>query len=137
MLEDLGLAASLDALCEEFSQRYGPLDVRFQQSGVPTVLPAEIASCAYRIAQESLWNAAKHAGAKHVKVTLQGLKDNLLLRVEDDGVGFDQESIRSKGGLGLVSMRERARVVNGTLSIGSAIGEATRVILTVPVNGGS
>lgn len=130
-LEDLGLAASLRALCEEFSHRNG-LAVQFKKGAVPE-MPIGVASCLYRIAQESLRNAIKHSEAKCVVVNLNSNARNIILSVRDDGAGFDLQSSKRKGGLGLTSMEERVRLVNGSLSIKSAPGRGTRITATVPL----
>jgi len=132
-LEDVGLAASLRALCEEFSQRSG-IVVKFTKRQVPDRLPPGIMSCLYRIAQEGLRNAVKHSGAKHVIVRLVAAKDQITLVIRDDGAGFDLRFAKGKGGLGLAGMEERIRLVNGNLSIESARGHGTRIVATAPLS---
>ena len=78
-----------------------------------------MASGLYRITQESLQNVAKHAKAKHLSVTLGVRDDNLVLSLEDDGIGFAPQAVKGKGGLGLVSIGERARIIGGTLALQS------------------
>ena len=132
-LEDLGLTASLRALCNEFSQRNGTV-VTFVKRQVPARLPLDVMSCLYRIAQEGLWNAVKHSGAKHIVVTLAGVKKSAALSIRDDGVGFDPRFAKRKGGLGLTSMEERIRLVHGTFSIKSAAGLGTRIVAKAPLS---
>lgn len=79
-------------------------------------------------------NTSKHAGKTHVKVTLTGEGDRLQLKVMDFGIGFDQEANTGGSGLGLISMQERARLVGGTLTINSRLGEGTTVVADVPVH---
>jgi PAS domain S-box-containing protein len=130
-LEDLGLPVALRALCEEFSHRNG-LAVQFRKGAVPQI-PIEVASCLYRVAQESLWNAIKHSSAKRVVVNLGSNRKDVTLSVRDDGAGFDFHASRRKGGLGLASMEERVRLVDGSLSIKSEPGRGTRITATVPL----
>jgi signal transduction histidine kinase len=85
----------------------------------------------YRVAQEALHNAAKHARAGHLELRLSHTRGHLVLRICDDGRGFRPDSI-FPGHLGLRSMRERAAVVGGVLDISSAPGKGTRVTLRVP-----
>jgi PAS domain S-box-containing protein len=132
ILEDLGLTVSLQAFCEEFSSRE-MIAVGFSATGFLDSIPREIASCLYRISQEALNNVARHAQAKHASVSLTGLANGVKLLVEDDGVGFDPEVVRSHPGLGLVSMQERARIVRGELSIESQPGRGARIALHVPL----
>jgi signal transduction histidine kinase len=135
ILEDLGLAVSLQALCEEFSQRKGVV-VKFRSRNVPSVLPIPVMSCLYRIAQEGLRNAIEHSGAKHITAALIGKENAVRLSIRDDGVGFDRQSAKGKGRLGLVSMEERVHLINGKLSIKSAPGHSTRIVVTTPLFGG-
>jgi signal transduction histidine kinase len=93
-----------------------------------------VALCLYRVAQESLGNAGKHAGGSTVHVTLRGTSVELTLMVADRGVGFDRELTKGKRGLGLVSMEERVRIVSGTLSVTSSPGDGTRVVASVPLD---
>ena len=136
VLDDLGLVASLRALCKEFSEREG-IAAEFDSGVLPGSLPREIVSCLYRVAQASLQNIAKHSNAKHVSVALSLQKGSVLLSLEDDGVGFDAEVVRGRGGLGLIGMEERARMVNGNLSIAARPGHGTRIALEVPLPAGS
>ena len=94
----------------------------------PLPFPIEAASCVYRVAQEALNNVAKHAQAKHVSVLLSGRRD-LRLTIRDDGIGFDPIAVRGAGGLGLVSMEERARMAGGTLRVQSRPGHGAGVHL--------
>ena len=132
VLDDLGLIAALRALSKDFSQHEG-LGVEFLSDVPPGPLPREIASCLYRVAQESLNNVAKHASAKQVTVKLASEKGSVSLAIQDDGVGFDPLAVKGRGGLGLIGMEERARLVNGKLSIESRPGHGTRIALEVPI----
>jgi signal transduction histidine kinase len=96
-------------------------------------VPRELASCLYRVTQESLQNVAKHATAKHVWFALTSQNNALTLSVTDDGVGFNLEAVNGRGGLGLVSMGERARLVHAKLSIETQPGHGTRIALEVPL----
>jgi PAS domain S-box-containing protein len=133
VLDDLGLVASLQSLCREFSEPSN-LAVEFNSAVPSGSVPREVASCLNRIAQESLQNVAKHASAKHVSVALTLQNGTVVLTVEDDGVGFDVDAVKGRGGLGLISMEERARLINGKLSIATQMGRGTRVTLEVPVS---
>ena len=132
VLEELGLAEALRAECGRRT-RTGKLDVTVDLGPLPRVLTRDSALCLFRVAQEALSNVARHAGAGCATVTLRQIGDGLVLAVSDDGVGF--ESGRSEQGmhLGLASMRERVRLVRGTLDIESAPGQGTKVIAWVPV----
>jgi two-component system CheB/CheR fusion protein len=130
VLEDLGLKAALRTLAEEFGEREKTI-ATFSSENVPDDLPLAVSTALYRITQEALRNVAKHSGRTHTRVSLKGLPGAIQLQVADFGNGFDLESRRH--GLGLVSMEERARHIGATLQIQSALGEGTKVTVTVPV----
>jgi len=131
VLDDLGLVVSLKALCDEFSKAE-KVRVDFTAGTLPHLVPQKIASGLYRIAQEGLRNVAKHAKAKHLSVALAVRDHSLVLSLEDNGVGFTPQAVKGKGGLGLVSIGERARIVGGALSIDSKPGDGTRISVKVP-----
>jgi signal transduction histidine kinase len=89
--------------------------------------------CLYRITQEALRNIAKHANAKNVDVELWAGADTIRLRIHDNGVGFDQKGVPA--GLGLASMRERARLLGGKLTVDSEPGAGTELTVELPVQG--
>ena len=132
ILDDLGVAAALSAECVAFSTYYG-VPVEFTPLNPPKRLPEDVSLCLYRVAQESLRNIGKHAGAAEVRVVLTGRANETRLMIEDAGGGFELEHVRGKGGLGLVSMDERVRLVGGTFSIQSKPGKGTRVEVRVPM----
>jgi signal transduction histidine kinase len=113
--------------------RQGGVPIRFEAKDVPAPVPGDVSLCLYRVAQESLRNIAKHSGALEVRVRLEGVPGGIRMRIEDVGDGFDLQEARRKGGLGLVSMEERARLVNGKLSIQSQPGKGTTVEVFVPL----
>ncbi len=137
VLDDLGLVASLRGLCREFSARAPNVALDFRESVVPAALPREVASCVYRIAQESLQNAAKHANATHVSVALAVQGESIVLTIEDDGVGFDLEAVKGRGGLGLIGMEERARLAKGKLTVAARPGHGARIALEILLPSGA
>jgi len=134
VLDELGLVEALRAECERQGRR-GRLELSLKLDPLPTEVGREAALCLFRVAQEALNNVARHGGASATSVTLRQMDDGLLLAVRDDGVGFDPASPGRGRSLGLASMRERARLVNGTLDIESAPGRGTSVIAWVPTEG--
>jgi two-component system, chemotaxis family, CheB/CheR fusion protein len=132
VLDDLGLVVSLKALCDEFSKAE-KMRVDFNAGKLPVLVPQKIASGLYRIAEESLRNVAKHAKAKQLSVALAVRDHSLVLSLDDDGIGFAPQAVKGKGGLGLVSIGERARIMGGTLSIDSRPGDGTRISVRVPL----
>jgi PAS domain S-box-containing protein len=136
ILEELGLAEALRAECERRGRRDG-LDLSVDVGPLPTVVGKDAALCLFRVAQEALNNVGRHAGATAASVRLRTLDDGLLLAVADDGVGFDPDDPGAGGHLGLASMRERVRLVNGTLDIESAPGHGTTVVAWAPGDEGT
>ena len=134
ILGDLGLEAALQEECDSFSQQTG-IPIEFHARDVPRRLPEDIALRLYRIAQESLRNIRRHAQAVEVRLFLASDGEVVTLFIEDSGDGFDLEEVRGKGGLGLISMEERARLVNGILNMSSQPGVGTRVELRLPLTG--
>jgi len=131
-LEHLGLTAAIESLCSgAFKQ--GGLQIKFSHRRVPPDVPADIALCLFRVAQEALHNAAKHSGSTEAQVRLAGTDNSVGLTVVDEGSGFDLEAAKRKGGLGLVSMRERVRLVSGALTIRSEPGRGTEISVKVPL----
>jgi PAS domain S-box-containing protein len=131
VLEELGLVEALRAECER-RKRQGRLDLALDLAPVPSGVGADAALCLFRIAQEALNNVVRHAGVRTATVTLRQIGDGALLAVSDRGVGFDPESPGRGMSLGLASMRERARLVCGTLDIESAPGRGTTILAWVP-----
>jgi PAS domain S-box-containing protein len=124
-LDALGLSAALRAECASFAGRTG-IDVRYEETGACAEPAADVALALYRISQEALRNALNHAHAATVIVHLHGGPDALELCIADDGVGFDPGA-RSAEGIGLSSMRERARLAGVRLDIESGCGAGTRI----------
>jgi two-component system, NarL family, sensor kinase len=132
ILDDLGLVEALRSECASFVRREG-IAVVYRPEQVPATLPKDVALCVYRVAQEALRNLAKHAAVKEAWVTLVATGPELLLRVQDRGVGFEAASGHSQPGLGLASMEERVRLIRARLSILSAPGRGTTVEVRVPL----
>ncbi len=131
ILQELGLAEALRAECERRG-RQGQLALSVDLDQLHAGVGRDAALCLFRVAQEALNNVARHAGATVASVTLRRIGDGVLLAVRDDGVGFEFENPGIRRRLGLVSMRERMRLVNGTLDIESAPGQGTTVVAWVP-----
>lgn len=133
ILDELGLEAALREQCEALSQ-HSDLSVRFTATEMPFEIPQDVSLCLYRVAQESLRNVRKHVGRAEVNLRLAVSPEGICLQVSDSGDGFDLEQARKRGGLGLISMEERARLVNGEFSIQSQPGIGTLVQVLVPLD---
>jgi PAS domain S-box-containing protein len=135
ILDDLGLTAALQQLADEWSTKTG-VKVVVVQEEMADALPRGIASCLYRVAQESLANIMKHARAARVELELTCDGQEVRLEIHDSGVGFDLKDIQARHpGLGLVSMRERVRSVQGRFDIRSALGRGTHITVQIPLVG--
>jgi PAS domain S-box-containing protein len=132
ILDDLGLVDALRSECLGLEQRDG-ITVKYYTRDVPPDLPRGVALCVYRVAQEALRNIARHARSPRASVRLVTNERELVLRVRDRGVGFEVAT-GGKAGLGLESMRERARLIRARLTIHSQPGEGTQVTLRVPLH---
>ncbi len=135
VLDDLGISIALRRLVDDFSARTG-VKATFHQGKTPEFIPQSVATCLYRIAQESLSNVAKHANATEVDIEFFREEDTLSLAIKDDGVGFNVAPCQQgNGSLGLVSMKERAYQVRGTLDLDSQIGRGTTIRVEIPLVG--
>jgi signal transduction histidine kinase len=131
-LDHLGLAAALHDECERiagvknipaFADLRGDLDD----------LPKPLQLAVYRITQEALHNIAKHSQATQATLYLDRTEEILKLTIADDGVGFDPEAARARGGMGLSAMEERVRPFHGVFSLTSRPGDGTRIAVTIPL----
>jgi PAS domain S-box-containing protein len=130
-LDNLGLTGALSAYATEFSKRTG-IPVEFITTGVPEFIPQGIASAFYRVTQEALRNVVRHSGAAST-LHLTGENSRLVLAIHDNGPGFERQSVRGQGGLGLVSMEERARLIGASFRLDTAPGEGVSITLSAPL----
>jgi signal transduction histidine kinase len=130
-LELLGLATVGRRWCADLSKRY-EVAIHFQDEDVPANLPFEVALALFRVLQEATVNAAAHSQAREMWVSVRGTAAEVRLQVVDRGVGFDERNAAPGAGVGLVAMRERLKLVNGTSVIVSKPGDGTRVEAWVP-----
>jgi len=132
ILDDLGLVKAVESECTNFSRREG-IEIVFNHEKIPAVIPNDMSLPLYRIIQEALSNISKHACADHISVFLKHNGHDILLSVQDDGIGFDSAEIRDKPGLGFSSMRERASLMHGEFSINSHPERGTVIAVMVPL----
>ena len=133
LLDDLGLAPALDHLASEFGEHAGT-PVRFRAVGAVDALSEVAATVLFRIAQEALTNAERHAGARSIEMLLERMGGAVVLSIVDDGVGFDADSVavHPKRGIGLRNMMERMEAIGGRLAIVSSAA-GTRVVASIDV----
>ena len=135
ILDDLGLTKAVRRLVDDFSASTGVEAVYVHHDSLSPI-PTDLATCVYRIAQESLNNVARHAKATEVEVELICDEGMITLSVRDNGVGFDAvNASQGRGRLGLLSMKERVRLVRGTLNVSSSPGGGTHIDVGVPLSG--
>lgn len=133
VLDQLGLSAALEWQGQEFASRSG-IEVVTQLAADGDTLPDDLSSSAFRIAQESLTNVARHAKATRVTITLRQTPELLTLEVSDNGIGFRPERLEGTASLGVLGMRERAMACGGEFSITCERGRGTTVLLSVPLD---
>jgi signal transduction histidine kinase len=132
-LEYLGLVAAMRIFCEEFAERQR-MEIEFKSHDLPSPWPtSEISLSLFRVLQEALHNASKHSGVRHFKVELWGTPGEVHLTVRDSGAGFDLEAALKGRGTGLISMKERLKLVNGELSVESRPERGTTIRARVPI----
>ena len=134
ILDDLGLVQAVQAECAAFTKKTG-IDLSFTPHDFPASVPQQSALCLYRVIREGLQNVAKHSGAAAASIIFQGLSDGIRLLIQDKGIGFDPQEVKKKPGIGLSSMRERLRLVNGTISFKSKPGQGTAIEVFIPLGG--
>ena len=133
VLEHAGLTVALRSFVAEFSRIEG-VEVKLTAPEGTEAIPKDIALCAYRVVQESLRNVAKHSGAKAAEVVLAIAGNELYLSIRDEGRGFDVEAARSRG-LGMVSVDERVRLCQGSVTVTSKLNRGTTLTARIPLTG--
>ncbi|MBI4463538.1 MAG: PAS domain S-box protein [Acidobacteria bacterium] len=131
VLDHLGLLPAVESLVAEFST-LRDIRAEFVADLIPARLPSEVALCLYRIIEEGLSNVVKHSGARSARVKLSASAEAIHLTIEDDGTGFDPNAVEQKAGLGMISMRERLRLVQGRFHIHSSPSQGTRIEAWIP-----
>jgi signal transduction histidine kinase len=129
MLDDFGLVPALNWQAREMGKRTG-LNIRVSADNIPGDLPDEHKTCIYRVVQEALNNAARHASARHLQVVVKSGNSRVIFSVQDDGSGFDPRFVR---GLGLIGMEERVRRLGGVWRIDSRPGQGTTIFAELPL----
>ncbi len=132
-LGDVSLIGPMRELIDEFHEK-ADFKVTFSERGVPEKISSAIMTTLFRLLQESLSNITKHAKAKHVFVTLVGTEQGIELTVQDDGVGFDPALVSGKRkSVGILGMKERLRLLGGTMEIDSRPNQGTTLTFTIPL----
>jgi two-component system sensor histidine kinase DegS len=131
MLDDLGLAPTLKRYVDAFKEQSG-MDVRLNVTGMERRLESYQEVMIFRAIQELLNNAARHSQATQVKVQMDLGDSNIKITVDDNGKGFDVETLQERGNMGLKVIRERVEMLGGYLDIDSVVGQGTRVTFQIP-----
>ena len=131
VLDELGLGEALRTASERLRRR-SPVEVSLDIDPTVGHIGKDAGLCLFRVAQEALNNVARHASARKASLVLRGVDGGVLLAIRDDGVGFDAAGARPARSLGLAGMRERVRLVNGTLDVESTPGQGTAIVAWVP-----
>jgi signal transduction histidine kinase len=130
-LDYLGISTAIRGFCREFAE-HQEVSVEFTARDVPKSVSRDESLCLFRVTQEALHNAVKHSGVDRFWVEHSGAGNEIRLEVKDAGIGFDVKEANRIGGLGLVSMQERVRAVDGRFYIESKSGSGTKIIVSVP-----
>ena len=134
-LEYLGLATAMRGFCKEFGEQQ-KVEIDFETHDLPSALSPDISLCFFRVLQEALHNSVKYSGVRHFDVRSWATPNEVHLTVSDFGSGFDIEAAKAGRGLGLISMDERLKILNGTLSIESQLKRGTTIHAFVPLSPG-
>jgi PAS domain S-box-containing protein len=132
-LQSFGMAVASERLCKELSEM-SKVQIEFLHDGISPNLSEDVAICLFRVLQEALNNAVKHARVRHIFVSLRGTANEIELNVIDEGIGFDSTASNARQGLGFVSMKERLSLIGGEVLIDSRIGSGTTVRARVPLS---
>jgi len=132
VLEHLGLVTALESYISNF-QNEEEIQVTLSAEVGADRIPFQISICLYRVAVEALRNVSRHSGATSAAVSLKRLDDGLELQVSDSGKGFNVDTFKKGGGLGLVSVEERLRLLHGKCVIDSAPDHGTTLVAIVPL----
>jgi signal transduction histidine kinase len=137
LLDDMGLAAAIDRVAEELEEHHGLTAAVDTQSMAGQRLPERVETAIFRIFQEATANIIQHSGASLACIRLVRGPHHVVLRVADNGCGFDPARVALTAGhdghLGLIGMQERAALLGGTVAIDSTAGQGTTLIVTIPV----
>jgi two-component system sensor histidine kinase DegS len=131
MLDDLGLAPTISRYVEAFKEQTG-IDVRIMISGLEQRLESYLEVMIFRAVQELLSNVARHSQASQVKMQIDATDSNVKVSIEDNGRGFDVDSLAEQGGMGLKVIRDRVELLGGVMEVRSAIGQGVRLMFQVP-----
>src|SRR5262249_47703442 len=131
-LRIVGLEIAAREMCRDVSERSG-VEIEFRSEAAAGTLPEDLSVCLYRVLQEALQNAIKHSGSRRILVRLQFGTVAVTLTIQDSGAGFDLDAAARAGGLGLITMKERLKLVGGTLAIETTRDSGTTIQARVPL----
>ncbi len=130
-LDDHGLLDAIEWLARQFSETTG-IPVKFTIKGKEIKVPEQVATSIFRVCQEAFTNITRHALAKNVLVSINISEENILLIIEDDGIGFDTSSVQNKKSFGILGMKERVLSLGGKFELNSSPGNGTKIIVSLP-----
>jgi signal transduction histidine kinase len=128
----LGVVAAMRGFCAELAGQHSA-EIDFRSESVPGSVPADVSLCLFRVLQEALHNAVRHSRVRHFDAHLRGTGDAVHLTIRDEGVGFDVDAASRGVGLGLTSMKERLKLVDGELFIEAHLRSGTTVLARAPI----
>lgn len=131
-LDDLGLVPTLQKYFHRLDNDFSSISISFKSLGEEKRFQSRIEAALFRLIQEAVQNACTHADPSHIRIRMDFRKDEVVILVKDDGAGFDQ-SVKKEGSYGLIGMKERADLLNGTLKISSKPGHGTVILANIPL----
>jgi signal transduction histidine kinase len=133
ILDELGLKAAIEWLVEDFANRVEEIEFQLLATVDDTRLDRGLSTALFRILQEAFTNIVRHADAKHVRIHLKEEKGVLIMIVEDDGRGITEHEVSDPTSLGLLGIRERARILGGEAQVGAGKGRGTSLLVKIPI----
>ena len=132
-LDDLGLIPTLKKYLSTIEEYNQETSIQFVNMGLDIRLPSKFEVALFRLVQESVQNALKHAESTHIQVKVEVKKDQITVVIKDDGKGFDQNKEKT-GSFGIMGMKERVDLLEGDIKIDSKVGTGTVILIQVPLN---
>ena len=131
ILDDHGLLEAIEWLGRQFTEATG-IPVKFTTPEKDIKVSEQIATCIFRVCQEAFTNITRYALAKNVSISIKIIEENIILIIEDDGIGFDTASVQNKKSFGILGMKERVLSLGGKFELVSSPGKGTKITVSLP-----
>jgi signal transduction histidine kinase len=131
ILDDYGLLEAIEWLGRQFTEATG-IPVKFITPEKDIKVSEQIATCIFRVSQEALTNITRYAHAKNVSISIKIIEENIILTIEDNGIGFDTAAVQNKKSFGILGMKERVHSLGGKFELISSSGKGTKITVSLP-----